>query len=276
MRICAGDDLTKTLRELFDMNVVRVPETRIEPLNAISGGSEKFIGPLESLLADQPPLDFKRGDVNTSQMANLSGKRTRKVKADVGLKVLDGFLSGFGVSSPEIEAKFKGSSEVSFSFQDVRRRWVDLGWLGHMLEGHRIDPASPIAQPFLGTSMLLVIDNVITSSDFSISVDRASSGKFKLDVDAIKKIVGDLSTEVSVSTSTGYDVSFKGSRHLGFAFSCVRFWLSEQGDIRVIAPDQEENLDHVLTVARIEPPQFSYSPDRVLLTRRPEFVEFAN
>ncbi len=276
LSICQGDPLVETLRSLFGANIVRVPEERIEPLTVMASCERKltFRGRLSHLIDGNAP-NLNDIPVATSGMANISGKRTHKVTLDIGLQVLEGFLGGFGIPSTAISAKFEGASEVSFSFQDVTRFYVETNLVGQMLNGHSIDRDHVAASIFFADDPcdLLVIDSIITSSDFSISVDRSSNDNFRLDVPAIKKVVGELQTGVSVSTTTGYDLIFKGDKQLTFAFSCIRLVLDKEGLIVGAPPGINENVFSVRSLPEAKPTVL-YSPDRVLLTSEPCLIEW--
>lgn len=76
-------------------------------------------------------------------MADVSGKRSRKGSFDLGLQILEGFLKGFGVPLAGIMVKLEGASEVSFSFKNVNRMFVDINALGRALTDCQIDPQNP-------------------------------------------------------------------------------------------------------------------------------------
>lgn len=275
--ICEGDPLIDTLRTVFDANIVRVPEERVKPLTVVASCDKKsaFRGALLPLIDGELPA-LNDSLVESSRMADISGKRTRKVSVDIGLQVLEGFLGGFGIPSAGISTKFSGASEVSFSFQNVERRYVDSNFVGRVLNGHTIDVHNPAAAIFFGNDPcdLLVIDSVITSSDFSINVNRFNSDDFKLDVPAIQNLVGKLNTEVSVSTTSGYDLVFKGDKHLTFAFSCIRLTVDAGGQISSAPPafDRPLLLAHSQSSGNRQAHDYLDSPDRVLLTDKPSLI----
>lgn len=233
--LCKDDPLVGTLSEVFGANIVRVPEERIRPLSVVSvcDGRSSFRGELAYLVKDLSPPDLDPSHLNTSRMTDLSGKRSRKVSADLGLQILDGFLRGFGVPSAGIQQKLTGASQVSFSFKNVQRMHADVGWLGHTLSGHAIDKSNAAAAICFGEDgcEFLVIDSVITSSDFSISVDRTEGGDFHLDIPAIQQIVTQAQAGVRVSSASSRELTFQGDKQLAFAFSCVRLCLDDDGKI---------------------------------------------
>jgi hypothetical protein len=273
--LCQGDPLLKTLRETFGQNIIRVPEQRYEPLTVLAADRDEtyFRGSLSAIvLGDAFAIDPLL--IASSVMARISGRRTRAVDIDLGLKILEGFLSGFGVPPAGITTKFSGASKVSYMFQDVHREWADINSVGRILKGRIIDKENPAAAIFFGPQAydFLILDSVITSSNFTISVERAKNTGFKLDIPAIQKIVNDSGTAVTLVSSTGLDLTFKGDKQLAFAFSCVRFALSEEGAIEALVPDDKVKALH-FPESIVRDQEIYYSPDRVLLTPLPGLIE---
>ncbi len=269
--LCDGDPLVETLTEVFGANIVRIPEERIQPISVLTSydGKSAFRGALAPMLVGDPSITVP---ITTLQMSDVSGKRSRRVDFDLGLTILEGFLKGFGIPSAGIGLKLKGASEVSFTFKDVLRAFVDINLLGRVLTGRTVDKKSPAASIFFqdGKYTFLVIDSVITSSDFAISVDKTSDQGFKLDVPAIQNIVSEAKLGVSVSTTSGYDLVFKGSKHLGFAFSCVRLYLDSNGTITAMPPEPEVPALNI-ALDRLNMPghhKVHYSPDRIMLSEK--------
>src|SRR5262245_25223330 len=123
LKLC-DDKLVTTLRDVFNANIVRVPEERVRPLTVIASrdGRSDFRGALALLLKNGQPLSVQ---MQNSRVADVSGKRSRLISLDLGLQILEGFLKGFGVPSAGLATKFSGASAVSFTFKDVNRAYVD-------------------------------------------------------------------------------------------------------------------------------------------------------
>jgi hypothetical protein len=243
--LCEKDELVDSLRDVFNANILRMPEERVHPLCVIARKREKvrYWGKLADLVKNGSAVELKPGDFSVSSMPDLSGKKSREVHTGLGLKILGGFLQGFGLPSGAIKSQFKKVSKVSFSFRDVERRYINPAQIGALIRGSSIDESNRSNSIFLKEGYeLLVIDMVITSKDFSIFVEEKEDNKFSLDVEAIEDIVGKTHTAVEVSTFTGLDLQFKGPRPLTFAFSCVLFKLNLTGDISSITPGVSKPL----------------------------------
>jgi len=208
-------------------------------------------------------------------MADVSGRQSRSVKLDLGLKILDGFLLGFGVFSAAISTQFKKAEKVSFSFKNVQRTYVDGNWLGRSLSGQIIDKGNPSAAIFFGRNphRLLVIDSIITSNEFSISSEDSNQQGVSLDIPTIEAIVSRANAAVQVRTTSGFDVTFEGNKALTFAFTCLQMFIDPSGRISSLTPEMEQ----VLLSARGAVPRSNeydilYSPDRVRLSKAPAML----
>jgi hypothetical protein len=239
-KLCNDDQLVNTLHSVFNANIVRVPEARINPLCmvAVTPQGPRFWGYLPDLVEGKKDLQNaidRQKAIGESPMANVSGKKSRSVNLDLGLQILEGFLGGFGLPSAGIAAKFNGAKTVSFSFQGVARSFISPGTLGKLLGDHALDKGNTANDLFFQqAASLLVTDSVITSRDFSIQVGETKSSDFKLDVPAIQNIVGKANAAVKVETTTGLDITFKGDTPLTFAFTCLRCNADSAGRLSLV------------------------------------------
>lgn len=173
--LCKGDDeVLQALFRVYGANILRVPELRVKPLTIFARKRDKhvFAGRLGPLL-DGGPLP--RMPTEKSPMAEVSGKRTRKVNATTGLKILGGLLSGLGIPSAGVETCFSSARQVSFSVANANRLWIDSGLLGRNLKGRRVNPEHPSAGRYFQDQPwdLLVVESAITSDRFTITVERS-------------------------------------------------------------------------------------------------------
>jgi hypothetical protein len=274
--LCEDDPIIKTLRDVFGQNIIRVPEERYRLLAVLAARDDKayYRGSLPPLITGEPFV-LDPALVADSRMVNIAGRRSRIVDLDLGVQILEGFLSGIGVPPAGVKAKFEGVTKVSFRFEDVVRKWVDINSVGALLQGRKVDSANPAAAIFFGDEeySFLVLDSVITSTDFTIAVERSSSVDFRLDVPAFEELVGNASVGVSVSSSNHLDLTFKGTRQLAFAFSCVRFALTDDGTIRALVPEAEVGALHTRDARHPAAHAPRYSADRVLLTAVPALID---
>jgi hypothetical protein len=243
-KLCPDDQLVNTLHTVFHANIVRIPEARCKPLAviAVTSGEPHFWGYLEELTEFSIPN--VQSSIKEGAMANISGKHSKSVSIDLGLQILEGFLSGFNLPSAAITTKFTGAKTVSFSFQQVVRQFISPGQLGKLMQGHALDAGNGSNDIFFNKeAKLLVVDSVITSKDFSITVDSTNETNFSLDVPAIQEIIGQAKTNVQVASSTGLDITFQGNTPLAFAFTCLSCKLDEAGRIALTPTSSTINFE---------------------------------
>ena len=273
--IGGGDPFADTLRGLFGANIVRMPEEGIQPLAVVAarGDQAAWRGALSELLVGTPPIPLQPSD---NVAALISGKQSRRVSLDVGLDILKSVLAGFQLPSAGIDAAFEGASEVSFSFNDVTRRRIDINELGSILRDVKIDNTHPAASIFFGPTAwdLLIIDSVITSNSFSFSVETARSSTFRIDLGPIQELIGEVNAGVSTSVAAERVVSFKGPKRLTFAFTCVRLYLRDRGDIAVIYQDETQRQLADAEGAGGAQQLVMQPPPHVLLSRTPAMIDW--
>ena len=221
-RLCKNDT-TDTLREIFGAFPMRIPEERIRPGFVIgkNGATLDMRGMLGQILVDQPKIELR---MQNSAVSNVNLKRTQSMDADFGLKILDGFLGGFGLGAAPLEGSLKKAKQLSFSFGNVRRRWWDKNELGTALIGKKIMLDHPsVRGVFTGPSpmeMLLVTDAIVSRS-FSICADSSFDAGIDVSLDVVQNLVAEGKLDVEISRTANNCVSFEGSSYLTFAFSCI-------------------------------------------------------
>lgn len=209
-------------------------------------------------------------------MAGLSGKHSRRVSFEFGFKILDNFLGAFGVPSAGIDAAFEGAAEVSFSFANVRRSYVDKNVLGNLLRDHRVDAKNPAARIYFGRNPWspLVIDSTIESSNFTFRVERSSRRDFKVDLGAIQQVIDAAKVGVKVGAVSARTVTFKGRQHLTFAFTCVRMYLDPKGRITSLPDEPSSHRLQALAGAGQPEHEIRPGPVRVLLHPSPAMLSW--
>lgn len=241
MRLCDGDPLLDSLRDLFDATPLRTPEERIQPLVLLSRRKKvaKFLGGIQHAIEGIGLPILQTGNV-----ADLSGKQSRSVDAKLGIDVLSGFLAGFGVPATgvaSIGTALSGAVTVKFSFGDVDRCYVDLVALGKEVAGRRLSATNAVLAPFLKESEgydLVVIDSVLRSGSFTLSVDSAHAADFSINAPAIESAIKGTGSLNSVSTAER-TVTFSGKQKLTFAFSCAQLRVGSDGQIVSLNPGAE-------------------------------------
>jgi hypothetical protein len=269
LRLCSDDPLLGTLRDLFDATPLRQPEQRVRPLSLIAArhGRARFVGQAGALLAGATALEVP---VSESRVAPLTGKRSRAVTLDVGVRILEGLLPAFGLAPAAIDGALSGARQVAFAFPEVRRVHVDLIVLGRALAGRALDAANPVALLFMsGGYEALLVDSVLTSRSFALDVTGERSARADFDFPAVHQLIGDAKAGISVETSGGRSVVVSGPSELTFAFSCVRLAVDAEGGLIGLEP--HEGLRSLGFGRGGVTPAL---PDRVLLGERDELLEW--
>lgn len=247
---CKQDPLVEFFQKQLKANLLAIPEAKIQVLGVIEQQSQKVhkyqTKNIANILSQPTDLDVdKEIYVEEKAMANISGTNTTKTSIEFGLKVLKNFLKGFGVTLPSLESHFKTVQTVSFSFNNVKRRWADNGLLGGALENQGIKK-NPATAGFFGdnASKLLLIDSIIVSNNFSIHVVESEDNAFSFDSGAIADIMEGVNAKVTIETTDSLTLSFKGEDPLPFAFTCLELGLDQKGKIIKMPP----YLKHIPTV----------------------------
>ncbi len=216
------------LKDTFKANPITIPEERIQPLKVfLKGTSIEYIGFVNNLLVNSNPIKI---DLETSQMANLSGTQTKSINTELGLKVLDGFLKGFGAKSASLGTVFKNVNEISFSFQNVKRTYLDKGKLAKLLQANKFDIKNPYNKLVIEEEAgFAIVDSIITSNNFSIKAEKTSETGFSFDLPTIEGVLNSENNKVKVSQSSNTEISFEGEKHLAFAFTAFFILINDDG-----------------------------------------------
>lgn len=250
LKLCNNDPLLDLIRKTFSANPVRVPDDRVKPLAVfgITGNSKRHMGLITNLISGGISLEVI---ITDSQLANVSSSSTKKVSAELGLKVMDGFLSGLGKNNIGLTASFKGVTKVSFSFKNVHRHSIDIIALMRSFGQYKADIENPVTKSFIsGERQCILVTGVIVSDNFSMKVEECSDHKFAFDIPEIHGLLSAKGNKIQVSSNNATEISFKGDKQLPFAFEAIKLLVSFDGSI---------DLDD--------------DPDRMFLTVVPEDID---
>jgi hypothetical protein len=269
LRLCNDDPLVTTLRDLFDATPVRVPDRRVKTMTVVAsdGTRSHFLGSLPPLLEGGADLGLSPA---RSNIASLSGRRSRSVEVGLGLQILDGFLAPLGVALPEISALFKTAKEVAFKFDDVSRRYVEITQLGHALQDRRLNRGNPATSMFFEQRFdLLVLDAVLTSRSFTVELSGKGEAGVAVDPGILSSLVGSPESRAAVSRVNEREIRFDGAHDLTFAFSCVQFFVEPDGRVASLQPGARAAALPFGTGGVV-----LQTPNRVALTKEPELFDW--
>jgi hypothetical protein len=238
IHLCREDPLVSLVHELYGANMVRVPDARVRPLTVVvhRDGRSFFRGSLLPLLSDARPLGLQTEE---TLLTDISGRRSRRVTLDLGLHILRGFLSGFGLPHAGLETGLSDAAYLAFAFPAARRRALDVNALGWALAGRRIERSNPAATMLFDapTYELLLVDSVITSREIAIVVGAAKGRRVNLDLAALRQALAELGGSVEAGADGEIELILSSKAELSFAFSCVRLCLDAEGNIASLPPD---------------------------------------
>ena len=227
-RICKND-ITDLLRETFNAFPLRVPETRVKPLVVMGqkGKHMDYRGELQYLLDTDEPVAV---EVRESTMADTALQRSQSISIGFGIKILEGFLSGFGMSPSPLTASLQGVDKISFSFTNSKRQFIDPGQLGQALRGRNIDIQHPALGIFRGEDpfRMLLVSDAIVSNSFTVNLEKVRENEFKASLPALQAYASDADAEIKLTTNGTRSINFKGKEDLTFAFSCLLLEMDPQ------------------------------------------------
>lgn len=223
IRICKNE-VTDHIREQFGANPLKVPEARIQPMCMleIRDNSQQYLGKFEYLVKDGFPYQVPEA---TLPVANVSNQRTKAIDFNIGFGILDNFLKALGVDPAAITAAIRKTKKMAFSFNNVRRTYIDPLRLGSVLSHNEViaDKDNFILQPAMTDKniRLGLITDIIISNNFSLTTYTESGGNASIDVPAIADVISKLNGKLKVEKTAENEVKFQGDHDLTFAFSCL-------------------------------------------------------
>lgn len=226
MGICT-DKSTTYLKQL-GYNVVRHPREGIRPLDLIGRqhGEVIYLGRLDKLLTTPdgalPPIR------SNQEAADIVGQSSSKLPLAIGLNVLNAVLSALGTGAG-VKAAYNQAKSIQFVFGRVLFDSAAPLEIGSYLKRGEIDVDNPILNQYvMGNGNLYVITDVIKTNKFTVKAEDSSGAELKLDVPALKELVG-IDVEVSHEAGSSGAISYEGKKMLTFGFKCIQIGWTDEG-----------------------------------------------
>lgn len=230
------EKLLDALRETFGAQPLRVPEARVNVLSVLASvGSDAcyFRGHLAPLLEGE--ITFPRYFQSTCDVSSVFSTRSSALDAKVGLKLLEGFASGFGLNDmmPAVEAQVTRGVSIWVDFDRVERSFVDVGLVARRLGNAKLlrNPATELFLRSQDPAQMLIVDSVLTSKSFTMGFGTEAAGKAEVDLGPIQEVIGKLDAKVSATRASDSSLKFQGERALTFAFTCKTVDVREDGSL---------------------------------------------
>jgi len=219
------EKLLDAMRDTFGAQPLRVPDARVDVLCVLASVGKDacyFRGDLAPLL--EGDIRFPEYLRSSSDVSSVFSTRSSALDAKVGLKLLEGFASGFGLNEmmPAVEAQVHKGASIWVDFDRVERRFIDVGLVARRLGNARL-LRNPATEPFLRATepaQMLIVDSVLTSKSFTMGFGTEASENADVDLGPIQEVVGNLETKVSAKRTSDTALKFEGERALTFAFTC--------------------------------------------------------
>lgn len=229
-KLCPGDPLVDTLRTVFKANIIRIPRNRIQPLTVLArkGKQLQVLGQLQEMLADEEPLDLQPEQAPVSP---IEGNRSSAVDFGFGVKILEGYLKGFGMPAAGVSQAFSKVKSVRFGFEAMQEVFISPLHIGRKLTDRKINMRNPALQVFLQDEdyELLIVDTVYASQSFTLHLEGETSNDLKIDLPSLEGVVTAEDVGTKMQWKNERVLEFKGPEMLSFAFSCVRMYLDKEG-----------------------------------------------
>lgn len=242
-------DKALTILAKYGYNVIRLPRTGIEPLDVIGRdrGSVERLGRLpaiwESAAAEPPPV--------TAEVATeIKSLATAFLRASVGLRLLEDILAGLGAAVPRVDFAYARKSSLQFTFANIEVAKVDPFDVGRFLGKGDLATSNPWVSRYFfdDDTNAYVITEVLKSDTVTVVATVDNEVGAAVDIEALQKVVG-AQVEVRVGAGMQSEVTYRGRRHLSFAFKAFEiafdFDLKGAGEwrIRGTKPDGKVYLD---------------------------------
>ncbi len=238
-KLCKGDPIVTSLYKVFRANIIRIPEERLQPLSLLLNQNKKlnYWGRLaEIVLPENTPI-IHQARPETSEMAEINHKKTREIETSMGLDILGNFLSGFGLTNVPtvISQEIKKASTLQFSFENVERLYFSPTRVGQLIRDIQMDQGNPACKLFFEEDPpeLFLIDSVITSNNFTISLGSSSELQLGMDTNGIKNALVNAEAKIKIKNLSGLEITFEGEKSLAFAFTLVAIEPDSEGKFSI-------------------------------------------
>ncbi len=220
--LCKDDSLTY-LNEI-GYNVIKLPREAIDPLLVLAGPPDNLsvIGPLSDFIAGGPPPQATR-DVPA---ADISFKKTNRLKASLGLKLIDGFLSHLCNAGASVSSAYSDAAQIQILLQNVLTDSVAISVIANFIDS--LPPTTGTLMDLIRQSgVAYLITDTAKSNAFGVQSYDASSRKLAVDAKGVQEVLG-ASAGVSISADAKGAITYQGNRWLRFGFKAVPFWVDDR------------------------------------------------
>jgi hypothetical protein len=223
-------------------NAVLMPREQFDPLMVFGGDSDDlhYLGSLEDLVASESALTpITRDD----QAPNISGRRTDKLEAKVGVDLLGRLFQAIGGGSIKAAAQDQQSGGFEVILLNVLHDFVAPLKIASYLANARLRDG--IAESLVAYKTLYLVSETLKSNQFGVVAFDGNDSGAQLSAEAIQGLIS-ASASIEVTKGSGGSMCYKGDKQLRFAFRALPLaWSETDGSVRL-------GVDNERLVARAE------------------------
>ena len=220
-------------------NVVRLPRAGIGPQDVLGREDRRIekLGHLGQIWNSALPIPQPRTETPASA---INGKHTDELKLSIGLRILEGILSGMGAAMPQLHFAYQRARSVQFTFANVAVISVDPFDLGKYLAAGDLDTKNPFVAHYFDDEgcEAFVITEVLRSDTFTLTGKDEGGSEVSMDVPAIQQAVG-ANVSVSRTSSGNTELTYRGREPLTFGFKAFGIdYVDGSWRVRGVKPGQ--------------------------------------
>ena len=224
------DPLLQVFLDTYHVNLLSIPRADADVGDAYVqdvGGPISPPGKLKYLLTPE----FKLPKIHRDEkLTMISGKQTRALDVNAGLKLLDGFFSAIGaaIGIGKIKGEFanKHASKVRFQLKNATRDSVDAFEFGKALIPCHLNSQQPFVQP---GNRYYAVTGVLRSRSITVHSETDGATKVGLDVDALKNAV-EVGGKLAVSSDAQGEITYTGDAPLAFGVELVELFYDREAN----------------------------------------------
>ena len=215
MPICSDPALTYLTG--YGYNVVRLPSTKIQPLDAMGneGGQTEWLGSMTQLCESRkPPPEVTR---HTATAINATSSSA--LRLGVGIRILRGILSSFNIDGPALGAAYSGAKYLRIAIDSPVVRTSNIAEVGEWLLTAKPRKGNPVVKHYFGNPncKAYVVTETLTSDSFTVAALDKEHRSVNLSLPGIHQALGGDLDAISASGNTG-ELRCVGKEFLTFGF----------------------------------------------------------
>lgn len=209
-----NDPLLRIFLDRYNLHLLSTPRENagVGDLYVYDGERVSTPGNVTHFL--EPP--FKMPDIITGEdMADVTGRVSNGISANVGLGLLENFLNAMGaigiVNKVRASYETNGAKTLKFHFAQAKRDYVDVMLIGRELVNHRIMEEHAL---YSRGYYYYLVTAVVHSPSISIIAEDYNAKSMNIDLEGMKLL--ESSGGVLAEKSNDREVTFTGRKSLAF------------------------------------------------------------